>query len=144
MTETGRIQATITGSFIYVLLMQLDGVDERKGSVINLKQRLRGKLKLQSKELAKLADDAYNYVVQQHKGERLELDIGILIEGLNLNKITYMEEMFGRDITRMVNNVANKICVDNLTKEQSKNSWKITDELKEALEKFTFEYLKEK
>lgn len=144
MTKSGEIQATITGAFILVLILQLSKEDQKKGSVIRLKERLMSKLKKQPKEYSKLADEAYNEVATNNNNKELELDIGIVIEGLVMNKIAYMQELFGMDIGLLVSRCSAKVTLPNLTREQGRNSWDITDELKEAIEKHSFEYLKDK
>ena len=142
--KTSTIQATLTGSFIFVLLKNhLDKHDYHRESVVRLTTRLMSKLKKQPKEYAKLADDAYSYVRDKHKDDKLELDVAIIIENLTLNKSAYMQELFGMDIVNLVNRAAYKITVPNLTKEQGRASWDISDELTKSIEKHTFEYLKE-
>ena len=144
LTKTSELQATITGALILVLLKQLDTEDSHKGSVIKLIQRLAGVLKKTDKKHSVLADKAFNIVREKYQDAKLELDIGILIEGLAFNKMTYMQELFGIDIVNLVERAAYKITIPNLTQQQGKDSWMIADELKEALEKVTFEHLKGK
>jgi len=142
--STTEIQATITASFIVALLQHLGKHDRHKGSVIRLKERLISILKKKPKEIASLANEAYDYVKEQHKDEQIGLDIGIVIEGLAMNKESYMQEHFGMDIMTLVSRASYKITLPNLTAKQGKDSWSITDEFKKSIEKHTFEYLKGK
>lgn len=141
LTDASELQATITGSLILKLLNHLDKEDRHKGTAIKLTQRLSGVLEKLPNKRGKLADDAYKIVEEKYKDTKLELDIGILIEGLAFNKMAYMQELFGMDIISLVEKAAYKITLPNLTQQQGKDSWMITDELKKALELVTFEHL---
>ena len=141
---TSEIQATITASFIVALLGHLGKHDRHRESVIRLNDRLITILKKKPRGLAKLANDAYDYVKEQHKDEQIGLDIGIVIEGLAMNKQAYMQEHFGMDILTLVSRASYKITLPNLTTKQGRDSWSITDEFQKSIEKHTFEYMKEK
>lgn len=141
--NSSEIQATITASFIVSLLSFLDTHDRHRASVIRLNDRLISILKKKPRGLAILANDAYDYVKEQHKDEQIGLDIGIVIEGLAMNKEAYMQEHFGMDIMTLVSRASYKITLPNLTTKQGKDSWSITDEFKKSIEKHTFEYIKE-
>lgn len=141
--KSSEIQAIITASFIVVLLEHLSKHDRHRESVIRLRNRLITILKKKPRECAVLADNAYDYVKNKYKDENIELDIGIVIEGLAVNKEAYMQEHFGVDIVTMVSRASYKITLPNLTKKQGKDSWSITDEFKKSIEKHTFEYIKE-
>ena len=141
--KTSTIQATLTGSFIFVLLKNhLDKHDYHRESVVRLTTRLMSKLKQQPKDYAKLADDAYSYVRDKHKDDKLELDVGIIIMNLGFNKPAYMQEMFGMDILTLLERATNKITLPNLTRQQGRDSYDISDELTKSIEKHTYEYLK--
>ena len=140
--KSSEIQATITASFIVALLSFLDTHDRHRSSVIRLNDRLITSLRKKPRGLAKLATDAYDYVKEQYKDEQIGLDIGIVIEGLAMNKEAYMQEHFGMDIMTLVSRASYKITLPNLTAKQGKDSWAITDDFKKSIEKVTFEHLR--
>jgi hypothetical protein len=140
MKEVARIQASITGAFILVLLFQLTRSDYNRASVIRLNQRIRKILREQSKVDRVLADEAYETIKLKYLEDKIELDIGILIETLAFNKEDYMKQLFGNDIITYVERAAAKITLPDLTPKQRKDSYMIADELKDSLEKIVFEH----
>lgn len=141
--KSSEIQATITASFIVALMGHLGKHDRHKESVIRLNDRLITTLKKKPRALAKLANDAYDYVKEQHKDEEIGLDIGIVIMNLAFNKPAYMQEHFGLDILTLVERATNKITLPNITKKQGRDSYDVSDEMTKSIEKHTFEYIKE-
>ena len=137
-----EIQAMITASFILVLLSHLNKHDGHRGSVIRLKERLIATLKKKPLGLAKLATEAYDYVKDEHKDKKLELDIGIVIMNLSFNKPIYLQEHFGMDILMLVERAVNKITLPNLTEKQGRDSYDISDILTRSIELHTFKYIK--
>jgi hypothetical protein len=140
--KTSDIQAIISGAFILVLLKQ-DTDNKNKASVIRLKEAIVSKIRKASKVYAELADKAFNEVVEARRDEKLELDVGIMIEAIALNKENAMREFYGNNIIDLVCRAAYKITVSGLTRQQGKDSYMIADELKAALEKVVFEHTKE-
>jgi len=141
--NNAQIQAGCIGAMILVLLNHLDKKDITKESVIRLRTVLSGTLRKLSREVAVIADNAFDTVRDRHKERKLELDIGIVIESLAFSKQAYMQEIFGMNIISLVERCAYKITVSGLTKQQGRDSYDISDELKESIEKETYKYLKE-
>jgi hypothetical protein len=141
--NNAQVQSGCIGAMILVLLGQLDKEDMPKESVIRLRTRLIGSLRKLPREVAMIADKAFEAIRDRHKERTLELDIGIIIESLTFSKQAYMQEIFGMDIIALVERCAYKITVSGLTKQQGRDSYDIADELKESIEKETYEYLKE-
>jgi hypothetical protein len=140
--NTKELQAVVSGALIIIFIMQ-DEDNRSKGSVIRLKSALLNKLKSVDRSFSKLADDAFKQVLDKYVNDCLQLDVGILIEAIALNKQDAMREFYGNNIIDLVCRAAYKITVSGLTQKQGKDSYMIADELKEALEKVIFEYKKE-
>lgn len=141
--KTSEIQATITASFIVALMGHLGKHDRHKESVIRLNERLMATLKKKPSQLKGLSNKAYDYVKDKHKDEDIGLDIGIVIMNLAFNKPAYMQEHFGLDILTLVERATNKITLPNITKQQGRDSYDVSDEMTKSIEKHTFEYIKE-
>ena len=139
---TKELQAVVSGALIIIFIVQ-DEDNRSKGSVVRLKSALLNKLKSVDRSFSKLADAAFKQVLDKYVNDCLQLDVGILIEAIALNKQDAMREFFGNNIIDLVCRAAYKITVSGLTKQQGKDSYMIADELKEALEKVVFEYKKE-
>jgi hypothetical protein len=139
--NTKELQAVVSGALIIIFIMQ-DEDNRSKGSVIRLKSAILNKLKSVDRSFSKLADDAFKQVLDKYVNDCLQLDVGILIEAIALNKSQAMKEFFGNNIIDLVCRASYKITVSGLTKKQGKDSYMIADELKEALEKVIFEYKK--
>jgi hypothetical protein len=140
--NTKELQAVVSGALIIIFIVQ-DEDNRNKGSVIRLKSAILNKLKAVDRSFSKLADEAFKQVLDKYVNDKLQLDVGILIEAIALNKQEAMKEFFGNNIIDLVCRAAYKITVSGLTKQQGKDSYMIADELKEALEKVIFEYKKE-
>jgi hypothetical protein len=140
--NTKELQAVVSGALIIIFIVQ-DEDNRSKGSVIRLKSAILNKLKSVDRSFSKLADEAFKQVLDKYVNDCLQLDIGILIEAISINKQEAMKEFFGNNIIDLVCRAAYKITVSGLTKQQGKDSYMIADELKEALEKVIFEYKKE-
>ena len=142
--SNNQLQAYITGAYIIMLLNHLSKEDSRKGSVIRLRNSLIYKLIKTPEVVSALVDRAYNLTREKFKDEKVELDIGILIESLAFNKEDYMKEIFGANIIDLVSRASIKIQLDTLTAKQSKDTYLVADIMKKDIEKTVFDYLKKK
>ena len=142
--SNNQLQAYITGAYIIMLLNHLSKEDSRKGSVIRLRNSLIYKLIKTPEVVSALVDRAYNLTREKFKDEKVELDIGILIESLAFNKEDYMKEIFGANIIDLVSRASIKIQLDTLTAKQSKDTYLVADIMKRDIEKTIFDYLKER
>ena len=140
--NNSEIQATITASFIVALMSHLDKHNSHRGSVVRLRERLIATLKKKPSVLAKIATDAFDYVKNQNKDKKLELDVGIVIMNLAFNKPAYMQEHFGMDILTLVERAVNKITLPDITEKQGRDSYNVSDDLTKSIELHTFNYIK--
>lgn len=89
-------EATIIGSFIYIILINLDKLDLCKGSVIKLREHILAKLKKAPNKYAKEADELWKRIVTDNP-EKFELYISPVVETLFFNHEDKMLKMYGKD-----------------------------------------------
>lgn len=147
MTPSERIQATLCGSYILVLLMQHKEL-QSKGSVARLRQKLQSILRKQGKDLAKLADEAYNYVKEELKDRRIAIDTSVVSESLLFDFENQMKKLFGNNIVELVDRANQKLFVEDTGEFEKSDvvsdSYMVADMLKESIRKYTFDYMKDK
>ena len=141
-TKSGYTQAVLAGAFIRAFLTHLDKHDYNRAGVINLRQRLSGILMKAPNELAGVAVEAYEELASKYKDEQIQLDLGILIEAIAFNKQESMEDLFGSQVITLIERASAKITLDGLTTKQRKDSYRVADEVKEAIERHTFKYIR--
>ena len=101
-------EATIIGSFIYIILMNLDKLDLHKGSVARLRGHIFAKLKKAPIKYAKEADELWERIVTDNP-EKFELYISPVIETLFFNHEDKMIEMYGKDFGLLVTRATMKM-----------------------------------
>ncbi len=141
-TKSGYTQAVLAGAFIRAFLTHLDKHDYNRAGVINLRQHLSGILMKAPNELANIAVEAYEELASKYKDSQIELDLGILIEAIAFNKQKSMEDLFGSQVITLIERASAKITLDGLTTKQRKDSYRVADEVKEAIERHTFNYIR--
>ncbi len=141
-TKSGYTQAVLAGAFIRAFLTHLDKHDYNRLGVIRLRQHLSGILKKAPNELAGVAVEAYEELASKYKDEQIQLDLGILIEAIAFNKQETMEDLFGSQVITLIERASAKITLDGLTTKQRKDSYRVADEVKEAIERHTFNYIR--
>lgn len=105
-------EATIVGSFIYIVLMNLDAADMNKGSVIKLRQRILSRLKLAPKKYAREADELWEKIVKNNP-DKFSMYISPFVETLFFNHEDVMLEMFGSDFGTIISRATMKMAYGN-------------------------------
>ena len=145
MTDSERIRATITGSFVIYLLSMLEGQDKVRGSVVKLKQALMAiTTKEKNKDLVVLANEAWAKVVDKYKDENYRLVLADAVEMLVNDEIDAMEKLYGKNIGDLAYRATLKLIGNGVEPEILKESREISDSLIEATRKLTYDYLKDK
>lgn len=142
MTKTEELQAVCTGSFILSLYPFLSKDDFIKGSVVRLRQSLSGKLRHASKDIAKVADEAYERVKEYHRDRKTPIDIGVIFESLTFGNEEAMKKYYGGNILNLAERACSKIVVHGTTPEIQKATYSIADEMKASIQKSVYDYLK--
>ena len=124
-------EATIIGSFIYIILMNLDKLDLHKGSVVRLREHILAKLKKAPIKHAKEADELWERIVTDNP-EKFELYISPVIETLFFNHEDKMIEMYGKDFGLLVTRATMKIAYGD-KEDVIRRSYLIADNISKAV-----------
>jgi len=140
-----ELQSAISGAYIVMLLDNSSEQDKHKGSVIRLRDKIMGKISNgRYNVVASLANKAYELTKQRYSNEKVEMDIGVLVETIAFNKEKYMKDFYGNDFLSLVSRASVKLQSDGLTIKQSKDTYRVADEMKSDIEKTVYEFLKDK
>lgn len=126
-------EAVIVGSFIYIILHNLDKEDLVKGSVIKLRERLLARLRKAPIKYAKEADALWEQIVVNNQ-RQFTMYISPVVEALYFNHEKAMNDMYGNDFDEIVSRATMKMTYGD-NEEALRNSYLMADIItKEVLE----------
>jgi hemerythrin len=140
-TMNGKNKVIIYSSFIlYMLDNLLIEQDQKKGSVIRLRQTLAAKtVSPKHKQIAELSNKVWADTIEKHKDKRTRIIVGDLIEMLVFTEEDAFIEMYGPNIMHLVGTVAVKIVDSGASKEVIKESREVAKTLIDLTRKYIFD-----
>ena len=136
MNKIHKTRAIIASSYMLFLLGHLDNKDKVKGSVALLRQKLFSKVSKEDKELAKIANIAWDNV---SSNVEYAISISVSVESIFFEFENELSQYLGNDFGLVVSRATMKLPTDD---KSISNSYKFIGELKKSVDKIVYDKIK--